>query len=322
MRAVRIHAPGGPEALTVDEVPEPTPGPGQLLVDTAFAGVNFIDTYHRSGRYPLDLPATLGMEGAGTVSAVGDGVTDVVVGDRVAWGFTPGSYAEQVVVDRSAAVVLPEGVSTESGAAAMLQGMTAHYLVTSVFPADSSTIALVHAAAGGVGLLLTQMLASRGATVIGTVSTEEKARRATAAGAHHIIRYDRDDVATAVGDITGGSKCDVVYDGVGQATFEGSLASLRPRGLLALFGASSGAVPPFDLLRLGPLGSLIVTRPTLGDFVATPDEHHWRAGDVLSSIASGTLTLTIGGRYALTDVARAHRDLESRATSGKLLLKM
>jgi NADPH2:quinone reductase len=322
MKAVRIHAPGGPEVLSVDTIDNPTPGPGQLLVAIEYAGVNFLDTYHRSGRYPLDLPAPLGMEGAGTVIATGDNVTGFPVGQRVAWGFTRGSYAEQVVVDADAAIVLPDSVSTESGAAAMLQGMTAHYLVTSVYPADSTTIALVHAAAGGVGLLLTQMLAKRGATVIGTVSTDEKAHQATAAGAHHIIRYDKEDVASAVQTITEGEKCHVVYDGVGLTTFEASLGSLRPRGLLGLFGASSGPVPPFDLLRLGPLGSLVLTRPTLSNFVATPEEHHWRAGEVLADIANGDLALTIGGRYPLADVASAHRDLESRATTGKLILEV
>lgn len=322
MKAVRIHQPGGPEVLTLETLPDPAPGHGEIVVRVEHAGVNFIDTYHRSGRYPLDLPITLGMEGAGTVSALGDGVTGFEVGDRVAWGFTQGSYADMIALDHTKVVRLPDGVTTELAAAAMLQGMTAHYLVTSVYSAGPETVALVHAAAGGVGLLLTQMLAQRGATVIGTVSTDEKAHAARQAGCHHIIRYDREDLAQGVSDITSGKKCHVVYDGVGQSTFEGSLASLRPRGVLALFGASSGPVPPFDLLRLGPLGSLSVTRPTLAHFVATPDEHQWRAGDVLSSIADGTLSITIGGRYGLDLVADAHRDLESRATSGKLLLRV
>lgn len=322
MRAIRIHSPGDPDVLSIDTVPEPTAGPGDLLVRVEFAGVNFIDTYHRSGRYPLELPTTLGMEGAGTVTAIGDNVSGFSVGDRVAWGFTQGSYAEMIALDHNKVVRLPDGVTTKLAAAAMLQGMTAHYLATSVYAAGPDTVALVHAAAGGVGLLLTQMLASRGATVIGTVSTDAKAEAAKRAGAHHIIRYDREDVAQQVTEITSGEKCHVVYDGVGQSTFEGSLASLGPRGLLALFGASSGPVPPFDLLRLGPLGSLSITRPTLAHFVLTPEEHHWRAHEVLSGIASGSLTITIGGTYDLGDVAQAHRDLESRATSGKLLLRV
>ncbi len=320
MRAIQIHTPGDLDALTPNDIASPTAGPGQLRVANEFAGVNFIDTYQRSGRYPLPLPATLGMEGAGTVTAVGDGVTGFSVGDRVAWAWAQGSYAEEVVVSADVAAHIPDQVTTEVAAAAMLQGMTSHYLITSVYEAKATDIALVHAAAGGVGLILTQMLTRRGVTVIGTVSTEEKAAAATQAGAAHIIRYDREDIVEQVTDTTGGKKCHVVYDGVGEATFEASLHSLRPRGTLALFGAASGPVPPFDLQRLGPLGSLMITRPTLGHFIQTAEEHQWRAGDVFDDIASGALTITIGGRYRLEDVATAHRDLESRATSGKLLL--
>lgn len=320
MRAIRIHSPGDIDVLSVDTVDSPQPGPGQLLVANEFAGVNFIDTYQRSGRYPLPLPAAIGMEGAGIVAEVGDGVTDVSVGDRVAWAWGQGSYADQVVVNADKAALIPANIPTDIAAAAMLQGMTAHYLITSVYAVKPGDIALVHAAAGGVGLVITQMLARRGVTVIGTVSTDKKAEAATHAGAAHIIRYDREDVATRVAAITGGEKCHVVYDGVGQATFEGSLDSLRPRGTLALFGAASGPVPPFDLQRLSPLGSLIITRPTLAHFIQTQEEHQWRSGELFDDIASGALTITIGGRYDLTDAATAHRDLESRATSGKLLL--
>ncbi len=322
MRAIRIHSPGGVDALSLDTVDGPEPRAGEILVTNEFAGVNFIDTYQRSGRYPLPLPATLGMEGAGTVSALGEGVTGFAVGDRVAWAWGQGSYADTVVTQADKTARIPEQIPTDIAAAAMLQGMTSHYLITSVYEAKKGDIALVHAAAGGVGLVITQMLAKRGVTVIGTVSTEKKAEAATEAGAAHIIRYDKEDVATRVAEITDGAKCHVVYDGVGQTTFEGSLDSLRPRGTLALFGAASGPVPPFDLQRLSPLGSLFVTRPTLAHFIQTGEEHQWRAGEVFNDIASGALTITVGGRYALEDAATAHNDLESRATSGKLLLQI
>jgi len=322
VRAIRIHTPGDADALSVDTVDELAPAAGEILVTNEFAGVNFIDIYQRLGRYPLPIPATLGMEGAGTVAALGDGVTGFSVGDRVAWAWGQGSYAEQVIVQADKAALVPDSITTDIAAAAMLQGMTAHYLITSVYEAKHGDIALVHAAAGGVGLVITQMLHQRGVTVIGTVSTEKKAEAATQAGAAHIIRYDTEDVVERVKDITGGAKCHVVYDGVGQSTFEGSLESLRPRGTLALFGAASGPVPPFDLQRLSPLGSLFVTRPTLGHFIQTAEEHQWRAGEIFDDIASGALTITIGGRYPLTEAARAHQDLESRATSGKLLLEV
>lgn len=320
MRTITIHAPGGPDALSVDTVETPLPGAGQLLVANDYAGVNFVDTYQRSGRYPLPLPAAIGMEGAGRVIGQGDGVTGFSVGDRVAWAWAQGSYADQVVVNADKAALIPDAISTETAAAAMLQGMTAHYLMTSVYPASTGDIALVHAAAGGVGLVLTQMLARRGVTVIGTVSTDAKAAAATAAGAHHIIRYDREDVPTRVAELTAGEKCHVVYDGVGQSTFEGSLQCLRVRATLALFGAASGPVPPFDLQRISALGSIFITRPTLSHHIQTKEEHQWRSGELFDDIASGALAITIGGRYALEDAATAHRDLESRATSGKLIL--
>ncbi len=322
MRAIQIHSPGDVGRLVPATVETPTPGPNQVLVAIEWAGVNFIDTYQRSGRYPLDLPATIGMEGSGTVTAVGDQVTRFTAGDRVAWAWAQGSYAEQVVVDQDKAHKVPDGIALDIAAAAMLQGMTAHYLITSVYPAEAGDTALVHAAAGGVGLLLCQMLSSRGITVIGTVSTEQKAEAAIEAGAHHIIRYDRENVAQRVAEITSGASCHVVYDGVGQATFDDSLASLRVRGTLALFGASSGPVPPFDLQRISVLGSLMITRPTLSHFIATADEHDWRAGDVFADIAAGKLAITIGGVYDLGDAGQAHSDLESRKTSGKLLLRV
>lgn len=322
MRAIRIHSPGDINVLSLDTVDDPTPGAGEILVSNEFAGVNFIDTYHRSGSYPVPLPSTLGIEGAGTVSALGEGVTEFSVGDRVAWAMGHGSYADQVVVGAHAAALVPEQIPSDIAAASLSQGMTAHYLITSVYEAQKGDIALVHAAAGGVGLMITQMLTQRGVTVIGTVSTEKKAEAAARAGAAHIIRYDIEDVPERVLALTDGAKCHVVYDGVGQDTFEASLHSLRPRGTLALFGAASGPVPPFDLQRLNPLGSLIVTRPSLAHFVHTREEHQWRAGEVFDDIVSGALTITIGGRYPLTEAARAHHDLESRATSGKLLLEI
>jgi len=322
MRAIRFHTPGDIDVLSLDTIDTPTPGPGQLLVANEWAGVNFIDTYQRTGRYPLPLPAALGMEGAGTVVSLGDGVAGFSPGDRVAWAWAQGSYADHVVVDADKAALSPDSISTDIAAAVMLQGMTSHYLITSVYSAQPGDIALVHAAAGGVGLVITQMLAKRGVTVIGTVSTDKKAAAATEAGATHIIRYDTENVVDRVVDITSGAKCHVVYDGVGQATFEGSLESLRPRGTLALFGAASGPVPPFDLQRLSPLGSLFVTRPTLGHFIRDAEEHQWRSGEIFDDIASGDLTITIGGRYPLSDAARAHHDIESRATSGKLLLEV
>jgi len=322
VRAIRIHTPGDTDVLSIDTVDDPTPSAGEILVANEFAGVNFIDTYQRSGRYPLPLPATIGMEGAGTVIGLGEGVTGFSVGDRVAWAWAQGSYAEQVIVSADKAALIPDAIPTDIAAAAMLQGMTSHYLITSVYEAKKGDLALVHAAAGGVGLVITQMLTKRGVTVIGTVSTDKKAEAATAAGAAHIIRYDTEDVASRVNDITGGAKCHVVYDGVGQATFEGSLQSLRPRGTMALFGGASGPVPPFDLQRLSPLGSLIISRPTLAHFIQTAEEHQWRSSELFDDIASGDLTITIGGRYPLTEAGRAHNDLESRATSGKLLLEI
>ena len=322
MHAITVHRTGGPEVLDYTELPDPVAGPGQLLVAVAAAGVNFIDVYFRAGKYPLPLPFGLGSEGAGTVTAVGTGVADVVVGDVVAWADgNAGSYAELVTVKADRAVKVPDAVAPQIAAASMLQGMTAHYLTASTWPVQDGDTALVHAAAGGMGLLLTQLVKAKGGRVIGTVSTAAKEAAARAAGADEVIRYTEvADVAAEVRALTGGRGVDVVYDGVGADTFEASLASLRPRGLLALYGAASGPVPPFDLQRLNAAGSLFITRPTLAHHIATREDLLWRAGEVLSAVADGSLTITIGGRYPLAEAGAAHTALESRATSGKLLL--
>jgi NADPH2:quinone reductase len=320
MRAVVVTEHGGPEVLRVEERPTPEPGPGELRVDVGAAGVNYIDTYQRSGGYPIPTPFTLGLEGAGRVSAVGDGVSDVAVGDRVAWAAGPGSYAEQVVIPAAMAVPVPDKVSDELPAALPLQGMTAHYLAYSTFPIGAGHTAVVHAAAGGVGLLLTQLVKERGGRVLATVSTEEKEKLAIEAGADEVIRYDEVDFATEVRRLTDGVGADVVYDGVGATTFDGGLASLRPRGMLVLYGAASGPVPPFDLQRLNAAGSLFVTRPSLGHHIATRAELLSRASDLLSLVTAGRLAVRIGHRYPLAEATQAHRDLQGRRTTGKLLL--
>ena len=321
MRAVVVQSTGGPEVLTVQELDQPEPGPGELRVDVAAAGVNFIDVYHRTGAYPLPLPIRLGSEGAGTVSAVGDGVDGVAVGDRVAWAMVQGAgYAEQALVPAERAVPVPDGVDLEVAAAAMLQGMTAHYLCESTYPVRSGETALVHAAAGGLGLLLTQMLAAKGVRVIGTTSTEEKERLARGAGAAEVIRYTEQDLRTEVERLTDGRGIDVVYDSVGKDTFDAGLDVLRPRGYMVLCGASSGPVPPFDPQSLNPKGSLFLTRPTLGHYIATREELLERGGAVLSAVADGRLDVRIGGRYPLDEAGRAHDDLQGRRTTGKLLL--
>ncbi len=317
---IRVHATGGPEQLTVESVDVPEPPAGHVQVRLEAAGVNFIDVYFRTGAYPRPTPFVAGLEGAGVVTALGQDVSGFVVGDRVAWASVPGSYAELVNAPAAALVKLPAAVAGDVAAAAMLQGMTAHYLCRSTYPAAAGHTALVHAAAGGVGLVLIQMLRRLGARVIGTCSSEEKEMLARNAGADHVIRYDRADVAEEVARITDAKRCDVVYDSVGQATFEGSLASLRPRGMLVLFGQSSGAVPPFDLQRLNASGSLFVTRPSLAHYTATRDELEWRAGDVLGDIANGELDIRVGARFALADAAAAHEALEGRRTTGKVLL--
>ena len=322
MRAIRVAATGGPEVLGLAEAPVPEPGPGQLLVQVAAAGVNFIDTYFRGGMYPRPLPFTSGSEFGGVVTAVGEGVEGFSAGDKVAGvDSLTGSYAEFTLVAADRAVRVPDGVEAETAAAALLQGLTAHYLTRSTWPVKPGDAALVHAAAGGMGLLLTQWIKALGGRVIGTVSTAEKEASARAAGADEVIRYTRvDDLAGAVRAANGGRGVDVVYDGVGATTFEASLASLRHRGLLALYGAASGPVPPFDLQRLNGAGSLFVTRPTLAHHVETPAELAWRAGELFEAIKSGTLRVTVGERYPLAEAAAAHTALESRATIGKVLL--
>ena len=321
MGAIQITEYGGPDVLRLRELPDPEPGDGELLVQTVACGINYIDTYHRSGVYPTELPFTPGMEGAGVVRAVGGGVEGVGVGDRVAWAFTTGSYAEQVVVPVDRAVPVPDGVDDDVAVAALLQGMTAHYLTVSTYPVRSGDAVLVHAAAGGVGLLLTQLATARGARVIGTVSTAEKERLAHEAGAAEVIRYTEvDDLAAEVRARTGGAGVAAVYDGVGATTFDASLASLRRRGTLALFGAASGAVPPVDPQRLNAAGSVFLTRPQLAHYTATREELTWRAGEVYDAVRDGSLRISVSGRYPLGDAGRAHEDLQGRRTSGKLLL--
>jgi NADPH2:quinone reductase len=321
MQAIVVERHGGPEELRpVVDLPDPEPMPGQAVVEVAAAGVNFKDVYERKGLYPAPLPFRPGSDGAGKVVAVADGVTDLHVGDRVVWWSAPGSYAERVAVDAGQAVPIPAGMSEQTAAAAFLQGLTAHYLATSTYPVGPDDAVVVHAAAGGVGLLLTQIAKLRGARVIGTVSGEAKASLARAAGADEVIDYSTGDFARAVRTLTGGRGVAVVYDGVGRDTFDGSLAALRCRGLLVLFGAASGPVPPVDLQILNRSGSLFVTRPNLGDHVSTREELLGRVADLFGWIGSGRLDVHIGGRYPLAEASRAHTDLEGRRTTGKLLL--
>ncbi|GAA4732699.1 quinone oxidoreductase [Isoptericola chiayiensis] len=325
MRAVEARSAGSPEVLSVVDRPEPAPGPTDLLVRVAAAGVNFIDTYRRAGVYPTDFPHVVGVEGAGTVEAVGTDVTGFAVGDRVAWAAAPGSYAEAVVVPAAEAVPVPDGLDLTTAAALPLQGMTAHYLVASTFEVGPGHDVLLTAGAGGVGLLATQLAAARGGRVLTTVSTPEKAALSSAAGAAHTIDYAAmDDLATelpaVVRELTDGAGVHVAYDGVGAATFDASLASLRPRGTLVLFGGASGQVPPFDLQRLNAAGSLYVTRPTLAHYTATRAELEWRAAEVLGAAADGDLDVRVGATYPLADAAEAHRALEARRTTGKVLL--
>ncbi|MGO9895451.1 MAG: quinone oxidoreductase family protein [Bryobacteraceae bacterium] len=320
MKAIRVFEPGGAENMQLVDVPVPAPGPGQALVRIAVSGVNFIDVYFRTALYKAERPIALGNEAAGTVEAVGSGVTEAAVGDRVAYAMARGSYAEYAVVPAAVLVKLPEAVDFQTGAAAMLQGMTAHYLTHSTYPLKRGDTCLVHAAAGGAGGLVVQMAKLAGARVIGTVSTARKAEIAREHGADETILYTEQDFEAEVKRLTGGRGVDVVYDSVGQATFEKSLGSLRPRGLLALFGQSSGPVPPVDLNILNSKGSLFVTRPSLGQHVATRDELLWRASDVLNWTRAGKLKLRIERLYPLAEAAQAHRDLEGRRTAGKLLL--
>jgi len=320
MKAIQVAAVGGPEVLTLVDVPVPTPKPNEALMQIEAAGVNFIDVYFREGRYPAQLPFINGQEGAGLVTSVGADVTSVKPGDRVAYTGSLGSYAEYAVVPAERLVHIPDQLDFNQAAAAMLQGMTAHYLSHSTYKLQAGETALIHAAAGGVGLLLVQMAKKIGARVIATAGTEEKAKLARNAGADECIIYTEADFENETRKLTDGQGVHVVYDGVGKATFEKDLNVLRPRGYLVLFGGSSGAVPPFDLIKLSQKGSLYVTRPTLGHYITTRDELEWRAGDVLNWIVSGDLKLRIHKVYPLTDAAQAHRDLEGRLTTGKLLL--
>jgi NADPH2:quinone reductase len=320
MKAVRVHAPGGPEALKVEDVSEPTPKPGEAVVKVDAAGLNFIDVYQRSGLYKLDMPLTLGLEAGGTVTAVASGVTEVKVGDKVAYTGVPGAYAQYAAVPAAKLVVLPQGVSTRQGAAAMLQGMTAHYLACTTYPLKKGDTCLVHAAAGGVGLLLCQIAKMRGARVIGTVSTDEKAKLAREAGADEVILYTTQDFEAETKRITGGKGLQVVYDSVGKTTFEKGFNVLAPRGMMVLYGQSSGPVTPFDAGILGAKGSLFLTRPSLFAYTATREELLQRAGDVLGWIRDGKLKLRMEFEFPLKDVAEAHRALEGRKTTGKVLL--
>lgn len=318
MKAVRIHAHGGVDALALEDVPEPVAGPGEVLVRLAAAGVNFIDTYHRSGHYRADLPMTLGSEGAGEVVGVGDGVEGVSVGQHVGSTNFAGAYAELATAPAERVVPIPGGVADETAAAALLQGMTAHYLLHDSYPVKAGDTILVHAAAGGMGLLLTQLASRLGARVIGTASTPAKAELARGAGAAEVLDYG--EIADKVRALTEGVGVAAVYDGVGASTFDASLASVRRHGVLVVYGAASGPVPPVDVQRLSAAGSIYLTRPTLGHFIVTRADLARRAGDVLRWVADGSLDIRIGGRYPLADAARAHADLEARRTTGKLVL--
>jgi len=323
MRVVVGERLGGPEVLSATEQEAPRPGPGQVVVDVAAAGVNYMDIYQREGvaNYRTEPPFAPGAEGAGTVTAVGEGVAGLAVGDHVAWAGLGGSYAEQVALPAKRVVPVPAGLNLQVAAAAILQGMTAHYLVTNTYPVHEGDVAVVHAAAGGVGLLLTQMVKRRGGIVVATTSggaSGEKAELALGAGADHVAGYDR--FRAIVDDATEGAGAHVVYDGVGKDTFDDSLAALRPRGMMVLYGAASGQVPPFDPQRLNAAGSLFLTRPTLVHYIADTAELRWRAGEVFDWIAKGELDVRIGGTYPLAEAARAQDDLASRRTTGKLLL--
>jgi len=320
MQAIQILTTGGPEVLTLRDIPTPTPGPGEVLIRVEASGVNFIDTYLREGRYPAHLPYVLGQEAAGIVAALGPDVTAVKVGDRVAWCGIPGTYAEFAVAPAGRLVPIPASVTSQQAAAAILQGMTAHYLCHSTYPIQRGDEVLIHAGAGGTGLLLIQMAKSLGARVFTTVSTEEKAALARSAGAGEIILYTQEDFATKVKQLVSGPGLHAVYDSVGKTTFDKSLEVLRPRGMMVLFGGSSGAVPPFDLIKLSTMGSLFVTRPTLKDYIATHADLESRAAAVFNGIANGTLKLRLEFTYPLADAAQAHRDLQSRKTTGKLIL--
>ncbi len=325
MRAIQILQTGGPEALTLQHLPDPIPGPGEALLRIEASGVNFIDTYLREGRYPASLPFTLGQEAAGVIVSLGPAIAGTPApnlrpGDRVAWTGIPGTYAELATAPVDRLVPIPDALSAQQAAAALLQGMTAHYLAHSAYPIQPHSTVLIHAGAGGTGLLLTQMAKALGARVFTTVSTPDKAELSREAGADETILYTQTDFAAEVKHLTGGQGVPVVYDSVGKSTFEASLTSLQPRGTLVLFGGASGPVPPFDLIRLSTMGSLYITRPTLKDYVATRADLEARATEVFNRVAQGALKLRIHQTYPLAEAAGAHRDLESRQTTGKLLL--
>ena len=323
-KALIVTEPGDREVLKVEDRQIADPGPGELLVEVAASGINFMDVYQRQGIYPMSTPFVLGSEGAGVVRAVGADVRAVAVGDSVAWASAPGSHAGFAIIPASLAVAVPAGLDPQLAAAAMLQGMTAHYLVNSTYPVQPGDSVLIHAAAGGVGQLVVQLAKARGAKVVATVSTEAKADIARGLGADAVIKYsdfeNAHDLAQAIRAANGGEGVSVAYDGVGQATFEASLASLALRGMSVLFGGASGQVPPFDLQRLNQLGGLFVTRPSLTHYTATREELLWRARDILAAVADGGLRIYIGGRYPLADAGQAYDDLESRRSTGKLLL--
>ncbi|HEX3472858.1 MAG TPA: quinone oxidoreductase [Silvibacterium sp.] len=320
MKAIQVRQIGGPEVLTLADIPAPTPKAGEALVKVHASGINFIDVYYREGRYKTELPFIDGQEGAGIVEAVGAGVNEFKPGDAVVWCHVLGSYAEYQAVPSAMLVHVPHNLDLKLAAAVMLQGMTAHYLAHSTFVLKSGDTALVHAAAGGVGLLLTQMAAQAGARVIATVSTEEKAKLAREAGAAEVILYTQSDFEAETKRLTGGRGVDVVYDSVGKTTFEKSLNTLRPRGMMVLYGGSSGAVPPFDLIELSTKGSLFVTRPTLKHYTLTREELLARAGEVLAAVDAGRLKVRMKHTYPLSEARQAHLDLEGRKTTGKLLL--
>jgi NADPH2:quinone reductase len=320
MKAITVQKTGGPEVLTLADLPLPKPKPNEAVVKIAASGVNFIDVYFREGRYPSALPFVDGQEAAGTVSEVGSDVKSLKPGDRVAYTGVLGAYAEYAAVPADRLVKTPDGITDQQAAAAMLQGMTAHYLLYSTYPLKKGETALIHAAAGGMGQLLVQMAKNIGARVIATVGSDEKAKLARAAGADEVIVYTRQDFEAETKRLTENKGVHVVYDGVGKSTFDKDFEILRPRGYLVLFGAASGAVPPFDPMKLTQKGSLVLTRPSLGHHIATREELEQRSRDVLGWIAAGTVKLSIGHTYKLADAAQAHRDLEGRKTTGKLLL--
>ena len=327
MKAIMAQRAGGPEVLEYVDAPDPQAGPGQVVVDTAAAGLNFIDTYRRAGVYPVPFPHIPGSEGAGVVREVGEGVTRWAVGDRVAWSDPAPSYAQRTPLDAERLVAVPDGLGLDVAAALPLQGMTAHYLCTSSYPVRESDTVVVTAAAGGVGLLLTQLATARGARVIGTVGTAETADLARGAGAAEVIVLGElgdltEELPRRIRDLTGGTGAHAVYDGIGKDTFDASLASIRPRGTLVLFGGASGQVPPFDIQRLNAAGSLMLTRPTLAHHTATREELEWRWAEVAGPAAAGELDVRIGARFALSDARAAHEAIESRGTTGKVILEV